>query len=375
MGIVFLLGSGISIDAKMPSVDTITEQVISGQGVFLHTAGVFRIDASDPNYKNLRPPVDPVLELVRDLRHRAAEYFEREPNYEEISTLARQIDDALSGEYESAIVVPLLKQLMDRPYSKGNLDDLHDLSIQAHRYIEDTVRHMLDRMPSRLDHLGVIVKACEQNSHVNLATLNHDLVLETALEDADIDYADGFEQTDEDVRFWADDWDDVRVRLLKLHGSLDWWSYQIACEPWRGLVTARYQGNDPLHANRSGVGYPYDLRPILLTGTFIKILAYETWIFPDQHIRFHEALRETKRVVAIGYGFGDKAINMRLIGWLARARDNRLIVCHHDPDRLSKCARSAIQNNWIRWQEDEQLAIVPAYVAELDYKDIATHLS
>lgn len=375
MGTVFLLGSGISLDAEMPSVDRITAQVVSGEGVFLHTERVFVIGANNPNYEHLRPAVKPVLELVHDLRALAADYFGREPNYEEISLLARQLDDALSGEYESAAVMPLVIQLEHRPYVNGTRDGLRELSELAHKYIADIVQQMLDKTPSRLDHLGAIIEACKRLSRIDLATLNHDLVLEAALNASGVSYADGFEQTDQDVRLWVDDWGDLGVRLLKLHGSLDWWGYQIADQPWRGWVTARYQGEDAIHPNRPGIDdYPHDLRPVLLTGTFDKVLAYETWIFPDQHLRFQEALRETERVVAVGYGFGDKAVNTRLIGWLARARENRLIVCHPDPDRLSERARGAIRNKWANWQQDGQLAIVPACVAQLDHEAIAAHL-
>jgi hypothetical protein len=376
MRIVFLLGSGTSLDAGMPSVDAITEQVVSGDGAFLHTSNVFLIDRDNPNYELLRPSVLPVLKLIEDLRALSVDYFGREPNYEEISQLARQVDDALSGEYETAAVMPLAKQLVSSDYVEGDYSRLIELSQLAHRYVADTVRQMLDCPPVRLDHLAVIVEACKRLSRVDLATLNHDLVLENALDGAAIFYGDGFEQIDEDVRFWVDNWGQASVRLMKLHGSLDWWGHEVPDEQWRGWVTARYCGDDPIHPKRLGVTleYPQDLRPILLTGTFDKILAYETWIFPDQHLRFQEALRETSRVVVIGYGFGDKAINTRLISWLARARENKLIVCHGRPDELREHARGAIQGKWARWQADGQLSVVRAWIAELNYIDIAARL-
>lgn len=375
MRCVFLLGSGISIGATMPSVGEITKQVISGEGASLHTDQTFVLVRGKPHYDLGRQDAERVLALVNDLRSLAAAYFGREPDYEEISLLARQLADAVSREYESAALTPLVTQLLERPYALGDRHKLGELSELAHRYVADTVRQMLGKTPSRLNHLGAIVEACRRLARVDLATLNHDLVLETALEAGGVAYADGFEQTDEDVRRWEDDWGDRPIRLLKLHGSLDWWSYQFADEPWRGWVTSRYRGADPINPNRLGVvGLPHDLRPVLLTGTFDKILAYETWIFPDQHFRFHEALRDTRRIVAIGYGFGDKAINTRLIGWLARARENKLIVCHRDPDRVAARARGAIRSRWVTWLAQGRLAVVPAHVGELDFEALAAHL-
>jgi len=368
VGIVFLLGSGISRNAEMPGVNEITTQVLSGEGVFFHTDKTFVIGAKNSTYELYRPPVEPVLGLIDDLRGRATEYFGREPSYEEISLLARQVDDALSREYESAAVMPFVEQLMERPYVQGR-EHLRELSELTLGYIADSVHQMLGKPPTCLDHLSAIIDACKHLSRVDLATLNHDLVLEAALDAAGIEYADGFDHSDEDVRLWIDNWKGASVRLLKLHGSLDWWGYEVADEPFRGWVVGRYKGDDPIHPRRAGiVAYPHDLRPIFLTGTFDKILAYETWVFPDQHLRFQEALRGTKRVAVIGYGFGDKAINTRLIGWLACALDHKLIVCHPDPDRLSERARGAVQSKWAHWQRHGQLAFIRTDVAGLDYE-------
>ena len=271
--------------------------------------------------------------------------------------------------------MPLVDHLLQLPSVNHDRGRLHEQLGLAHLYIADTVAHMLSRPPQRLDHLGVIVDACTELPQVDLVTLNHDLVLEAALRERAVPFADGFEQTNDDVRLWTDTWSDARVRLLKLHGSLDWWGYQDPHEPWRGWITTRYVGNDPMHASRRGFDLPHNFRPIILTGTFDKILAYETWIYPDQHLRFHEGLRDTRRVVVIGYSFGDKAINTRLIGWLARSRDHKLVVCHQSEDAVRRQARGAVANAWSRWRAEGQLAVVPRFVENLNFDHLSKHLS
>jgi SIR2-like domain len=374
MGTVFLLGSGISLNAGMPDVGELTKQVVSDEGVILHTSKHFAVEPDNPNYEHLRSKAEPTLELICELRKAAAEYSGREPNYEEIAQVAREVNDALSGEYESPAVLPFIERLVTRPYADGDCRLLQEVSQLAHGYIKDMVHKTLLKQPSRVDHLRAIIEACGRLPSVTLATLNHDLVLETALERAHLPYADGFETTHEDVRYWRDEWDHTPIRLLKLHGSIDWYGYQREDVPPPAWDTGRYRLDDPMHPTRPGiVGVPEG--PIFLTGTFDKILAYETWIFPDQHVRFHEALRKTKRVVVIGYGFGDKAINTRLIAWLARASEHTLIVCHPRPDELRDNARGAIQNHWTSWKNEERLKVIPAYVADLNYEAIAEHLA
>jgi hypothetical protein len=375
MTTVFLLGSGISMDAGMPDVPTITRQVLSGEGAFLSGAHVFLLDADNPNYERLRPPVERVLKLVSDLCEQAHSYYGRLPTYEEVSQLVRQISDALSGEYESAAVMPLVAELAERDYASGDYGQLGELTALTSAYIADTVWHMLDKPAERLDHLQSVLDACVALGRVDLATLNHDLVLESALDAQAIHFSDGFDATSEDVRLWTDEWLSP-VRLLKLHGSVDWWAYQIEQQPWRGWITGRYRGDDAIHPRRAGLlDYPHDLRPVILTGTFDKILAYETWIFPDQHLRFHEGLRQASRVVTIGYGFGDKAINTRLIGWLARQRENKLIVCHGAPDELRIVARGAIRAKWSDWCAANKLTVIPVWVADLRADELCAALA
>ncbi|HKO26316.1 MAG TPA: SIR2 family protein [Solirubrobacteraceae bacterium] len=381
MRTAFLLGSGISIDAKMPSVDDVTTQVMSGEGVWRHTDGSFVLGSSSSAvYELYRPPVGPILRFTADLAARATEFFRREPNYEQIAQLAQAIADPVPpavGEYENPAVMPLLRELAAQVDAEDG-DALAMVQMRAaetHSYIGDTVCGLLRVPPVRVDHLEILLDACEHLGGVTFATLNHDLVFEDALRTAGVHFADGFEPATTDVRKWIGTWGESPVRLLKLHGSIDWWRYAFAGDDWRGAVAAQYSGADAIHPARADVlGPPQDVRPLVLVGTFDKILSYETSLFLDQHFRFREELRKATRVVVIGYGFADKAINSRLIDWLARDRANRMIVCHPDSDRLLARARGAIQHSWARWQRNGQLAVVPAYVGDLQFSDVSAEL-
>jgi hypothetical protein len=180
---------------------------------------------------------------------------------------------------------------------------------------------------------------------------------------------------------------------MKEQGHLDAlrWAHELDTEivwavedcrdlpPPRERAHQRRRARDPRRAKADGCLTPRRTRARQVRPdrccTFDKILAYETWIFPDQHLRFHEALRKTERVVLIGYGFGDKAINTRLIAWLARASEHTLIVCHPRSDELRNNPRGAIQNYWKGWKNEARIKIIPACVADLNYEAIAGHLT
>ena len=108
----------------------------------------------------------------------------------------------------------------------------------------------------------------------------------------------------------------------------------------------------------------------MLTGTFTKILSYDRRIYPEQHFRFQEALRETDRLVVVGYGFRDKAVNSRLIGWLDRSLDNSLVVVEPDPSRLESASRGAIRESWPRWQEQRRVQLLLRKIENTAWVDV-----
>lgn len=379
MGIVFLLGSGICVDAGMPGVNDISDVVFSGAGVVRHSDATHYIVGEDaPNYAYYRAAAEPAVRFAQRLRDLSDRYFaeyigDRTANYEDVANLAKQIEDAISGEYENPALLPLLYEL------RGEIPDpveLMDLAGKTRDYIRDLVWRTLNRHVERVDHLQVVIDGCQALGATDLFELNHDRVLEMALREGGVDAADGFTRSVGDVFFWADEFGRP-VRHFKLHGSITWFHRTLADEPWRGWVVARSTTGDPYH-ERGAAGelleFPQDGRPVLLTGTFDKPLAYDSTVYADQHYRFHESLRTADAVVVFGYGFRDKGINARLIGWLHNARDRCLVVGHGDVASLVGGARHAIARNWNRWIRDGRLRVIEKWVAETSWDDIAAEV-
>ncbi len=165
-------------------------------------------------------------------------------------------------------------------------------------------------------------------------TLNHDTLVEQILAQNGIDFVDGFGPSDGDIRWHDDstyDRDDARIRVIKLHGSVDWYAFLREGLPWHAIAS----GNDPLQSrNRDGQKLNlYQKTPSFLAGAN-KIVHYNRGIFSDMFYRFHQALRKHRTVIMSGYGWGDTGVNMKFDYWLDYNIENRLVLLHQSPETL-----------------------------------------
>jgi hypothetical protein len=108
--VVFLLGSGVSRAANMPSVDEITEAVVSGvrdgHRYWKYTDEWY---CNSPDVPDREPdPMISVLAFIREIQQRCFKYFERWVNYEDIAYVVWQVQEQQSGNYENPALVPLM---------------------------------------------------------------------------------------------------------------------------------------------------------------------------------------------------------------------------------------------------------------------------
>jgi hypothetical protein len=369
----------------MPSVETITERVLSGENVLRRGSDFLLVMSRDPPKPTLTPDVQPVVGFINELQQLCDEYFasqdkDRITDYEDIAYVAGQIVDGLVSEYENPALLPLNRQFGEE--AGRTSDDLAGLAAATGDYIHDLVRQMLDRPPTTLNALAPIVESFHDAAleQLDLFTLNHDVVAETALREAGVAFSDGFERRYGTLHVWSDSYSVPNRRFFKLHGSIDWYRYLLpAGGQWRGQASARSEaGEDPFHARgpeNEPLEYPADGRPTFLAGTFNKILSYPTGIYADQHSRFHEALTTSDTMLIIGYGFRDKAINARIVAWTGRPGRKRLVVVHRDPFALGSRARGAIRGKWDVWQDQGLLDFIPQHLGgALSWSEITEKL-
>lgn len=385
--IAFLLGSGVSSSAGMPSTGELTGRVLSGAGVRRHPDGAYYFDAAHSD----APADGSVLRIRRFLHRLKAEidgYYRDQPehhtDYEDLYYAASQIHDSELREYDNPAVQPFIDKIRAdvEPLLAGDAGapawSLLELSSEATHYIRDVVWRLLCAEPSRADHMESLSAACLDDalSCVDIFTLNHDTVLEQLLSRNGIRVTDGFDQPVERIRYWNPDLfmrPDARVRLFKLHGSVNW--FRLRPPDGNGELIGMPLNWDFRHGEPvPDRTWPTGGRPLFLAGTFNKILQYTSDIYADLHYQFRNVLREAEHLLVCGYSFGDKGINGRIIEWMHSAPSRRLLVAHPQPEELKGKARPRIARYWDEWQSQGRLTPIAKGIEELSWPEIKAQL-
>ncbi|HTN99830.1 MAG TPA: SIR2 family protein, partial [Microthrixaceae bacterium] len=184
--------------------------------------------------------------------------------------IGEQYDWAMVRFVES-VVEARLSQGSGRPFKKA-----------VKRIIEELPKH-LEFDPANTGYLDPIGRWAERHGPVTIATLNYDQTIETMCERIGVTCSDGYESWTNNLVL---DWGECDLRLLKLHGSVNW--------------TTR------------------DREPSFLLGGTNKLTAAGPFL--DLLAEMRHVLMQAARVVVIGYSFRDDHVNAVL----------KRLLAHHD---------------------------------------------
>lgn len=369
MMLAFLIGSGVSCAAGLPGTKGLTQAILNPSN----------------NAFNPFEPTETLSAFMRILADEQSRLLERlgnrrPVNYEDICYLAAQIADSEVGEFENAAVETFVDKLAhelanqeerfkepDDPewgqegYWRGRV---YRLAVSSVRTIKQTVARELSQEAPRPDALRVLADTARCGEvGLDVFTLNHDTLLETLWNLEGISFEDGFRPVADvrsncylaaypEVTVWSAQAYDAncstRPSLFKLHGSIDWWSLPHPDIDF--LPPAKVKG-DPFHIlarpeHRAGSKYllPAELEPIILVGTFNKMLYQARGdSFLDLLCLFRRRLASADRLVISGYGFGDKGINGIIIEWLTSPHHRVLLIDPAPEDTLDR-GRGAVQS-------------------------------
>lgn len=143
-----------------------------------------------------------------------------------------------------------------------------------------------------------------ENFDLRVFSLNYDLIFEAIFNNERERLVDiGFSQ-----KKWTGDFDDpespAKLKLYKLHGSVDWYFDNADEEVKQGAQD--------------------DTRPLIVFGSGAKIQSYDPFLSLLSY--FRHALKEAQLFVVVGYSFQDKYINNILIQSLGSELNKKMLV-------------------------------------------------
>jgi hypothetical protein len=367
MKVAFLLGSGFSIPARVPSTSKITEQIFSCENVYRHSDGLYRrgqdvnahISRSEDYLRRIKGLIQIVKEEIEDY------YLDVvHSDYERTYYIVRQIQDSEWGELDNPVVQAFIDRIRDRVTKlliqrEGEIIrfDLLNLANETLNYITGYLQDLLYDRAWGTDYLDRSIgnAVVDSSLDVDIFTLNHDEVLEQYLVSKGIRCVDGFGSEINGVRYWEPETyrDNSRgVRLFKLHGSINWYEFPkgvgipLNRDPWH----SRNPQGDYQHPDLSRPGLA-----VMLIGTFNNILEYTHGVFAELYYLFRKRMQEINHLVICGYGFGDKGINNSIIEWFNSNQQNKIIVIDPDEEGLKNRARRAAQRFLFPEMLEEQM--------------------
>jgi len=362
----FLFGSGISLKAGFPSTAAITEAVLKAQRtsptgelvqhVRYCTDGSFEFTERPDESPSLSGPLlQLILRLLSQIKREVDAYYDAAhfTTYEEIYFVLFQLESTATRELDNPAVDALTRNLRgDFPASDFSawtvVGTFDALLTKACDYVKDVVRSMLRSGGDDATYLSWIIDSSTdpEYSPAFIFTLNHDTLLEHRLTSRGVEFTDGFAppRPGDGLRMWDSSLFDNSgrcIRLVKLHGSIDW---------FREVPHRREHDPTPFKFGASRTHPKFDLdRPLFLIGTHNKPLEYTNSVYEDLHAQLYLALKNVRRLIVCGYGFNDKGINTRLIHWMSRSDNHRIVLIHKNPEACISNARGAIQREWYHW--------------------------
>lgn len=398
MKLILFLGSGVSLRSGMPTVGELTSSIFRTtyhQDSYAHFSPGRH---PDPNLRasDVTPRIRQLLRLLKrhderdmklvgytpaDKRSSGAIFRGDTTTYEDLFYLCEEMRLWNIGLVDNSLITPLMEtierkagRLLARGSSLARMSDLGSLAEQACFLIESVVAREL--RPRRIVGLDLLLElaTAPHIEQLNIITLNHDTLVEQFLVEKGVDFTDGFGQRDGDVRWYDEslyDESHARVKILKLHGSVNWYSFSVNGR----LRPAIFLGTDDTHImdGNGAQPTPQFRRPSFLSG-INKAVAYQRGIYADMHFRFHQLLRQCNQIVMSGYGWGDIAINFRLDTWLDQNRNNNIILLHQTPEKLVE--RSLVMaSGYDYWTRCGQLIPIPKWLCEASLTDLKSHLT
>ena len=308
------------------------------------------------------------------IRH--GEIYRKYTSYEDLYFLCEAITLFDWGQHNNAMVPAFMESLIEdfssmlvEKSKRKKLNEIGKFAHAAKKYIDNKIIENLVT-PEKIKGLEIIIQLANNPNvtSLNILTLNHDLLVEDLLKRNGIPFADGFGNADGDVRWFEPDnfLSDLKVKIIKLHGSIDWYSFLFDGYDRVAKISGT-DYNEKINSRGNILQYIYKF-PHVLSG-LNKINYYSSGIYTDIHYHFQRVLYQNRLMIMSGYGWGDDPINNRLMTWLDKKKENKLILLHKDPGELMK--RSMVfDRDYPNWEKLGKLKLIDKWLSEATLEEI-----
>ena len=290
--LIFLLGAGASVDAGLPTVANLTQDLRKNLLTLSDNNGAPR------------------------------------PEFGELFEFIARIDPTVEGNYELFFEwVRLLLDVQKEPFRKIIIAKISDSLIEAAAHLTfvvggEVARILESKRPSP-DYLGRLADFLPEKGRLKVFTLNFDCCLEDACQAAGVTLTTGFGPI---KRKWKPSLFRSRskgINLYKLHGSLGWYGtrdFRLSgqCKYVHMELRPEERKNFPTYFEVSS-------KPRLVLGPGSKMEPDDP--FPTLFCNFQSSLSCAKMCIIIGYSYQDPYINDAL----ERASDTGIRIIDVNP--------------------------------------------
>ncbi len=343
--IAFVLGSGISYLTlgKDSSAYDLTQKILSDPWM-RHSSGVYhkRNNKKSPEVTAIQKWLSILFEYHEFYLKRKREGL-RKTTYEDLYSICNDLRSEHIGRNDNLIASAFYNIFYDQlcvlsKDFKGEFMGVGDLGMfldECCTFIQTVVVDKL-RTEENPKGLNFISEVClsDRYDQIDIYTLNHDLLIENELKNKNIDFIDGFQDCEEgnvrieDIKILETD---AKVRLIKLHGSIDW--VDLRDKNDRRVVGSIKEISRDQYYKFNNVIYT-EVNRYILTGTYNKLISYHYGFIHRLHRIFQNDIELAERVIVSGYGWNDTGINAHLEQYTSMSETNKILILHQNPDEL-----------------------------------------
>lgn len=360
--VVFLLGAGVSQAVGMPSTKELTDLIFNGTNIKYDNSH-FQLFTEVQSSQALKESEKfrNILFLLEKIKEESN--LRKEINYEDLFYVITQMRE-YQIETNSNPCVRTFYYIMKEKCKDKLIDNTLCMVVKlAYQYINEVVYQKINiPTPGDISNLVLFENIYNDTrvSHINIFTLNHDLVLEKYFDEKNINYIDGFKHNNSTWNFDRyKSINDEKISIAKLHGSINWF----------------IKNNSESHFEIKDVKSQLDQLPVFLTGTDNKFMAYYNSVYFQLAYLFHKKLWQTDTLIVSGYSFGDNGINQRLTEWIQLDNKRKMIVIAPNIDELKNNAGNPINTRWEKWEKDGKIIPISEGIENVLWENISTNYS